>query len=294
MKVLRQAKQLALTGWINEEIKQLTKDEARDLCNKNLSALHDILTAPHASLALEVLQRVGFFRYILPEIQESLDLTSDKKFKKIWPHTLQVVNQTPPKLNLRWAALFHDLGKAQAFDIKKGKVTFHQHERLSAKIFNKFSKIVPIFGEGQRSCIHFLIANLGQVESYSSKWTDSAVRRFALEMDIYLEDLLQLSEADITTKNQSTKDHIVYKLKELKSRIEEVAKKDAQKELLPKGIGTVISQTFGIPVGPEIGKIRNNLDMKIKSGELLPNESFEYYISFLKKQKELDKEVENR
>src|SRR5271157_5828629 len=137
MKVLKQAKQLALTGSCDEEIRYVTKE---DIEYGNFELLHDILIAPHVSLALATLQNVGFFQYILPEIQEGLDLKSYKAFKEIWPHTLSVLNQTPRKLNLRWAALFHDLGKAQAFEIRDNKVTFYQHEKISAKIFNEFTK----------------------------------------------------------------------------------------------------------------------------------------------------------
>lgn len=282
MKLLYQAKQIALLGACEDEIKPVTKDEVKALTKNDLEVLHKIMVAPHVSLALHTLQRAGFFDWLVPEIQEGLDLKSSKQFKEIWPHTLRVVSQTPPKLALRWAALFHDLGKAQAFSVKKGKVTFHHHEKISAKIFDKFAKRAKIFGKGQKSCIHFLVSNLGYAEGYEHDWTDSAVRRFAREMDIYLDDLLALSEADITTGNPKKREKILRRICELKDRIAEIREKDAKQGALPKGLGNVISEELGIPIGPEIGEIRKTLESKIEAGELLPNEEFNYYIIHLK------------
>lgn len=274
---------IARTGMCNTEIKKVTKEETTNLFGKELEILHKIIIAPHVSLALMVLQESGFFDYLIPEIKESIELRSSKHFKEIWPHTLNVINKTPAKLSLRWAALFHDLGKAKTFSIKDGIVTFHNHEKISAKIFDTFAKRSRIFTTGQHKCIRFLISNLGYAEGYESNWTESAVRRFAREMDIYLEDLLTLSEADITTGNTKKHDKILRKIQELKNRIIEIREKDMNtKSLLPKGIGNEIAEKLGIKYGPEIGAFRTKLEDKIKKGELLANENFEYYIEFLK------------
>lgn len=282
MKLLKQVKTLALYGKCDEEIISINKEDIKELSNKDLKILHDIMLGPHVGLALVVLQNSGFFDLFIPEIRDSLELKSSKKFKEIWPHTIRVVSQTPAKLNLRWAALFHDLGKAQAFSIIDDKVTFYHHEKISAKIFNVFTKKVHIFSPGQRSCIYFLISNLGYAEGYDHDWTDSAVRRFAKETNIYLDDLLILSESDITTQNLKNKQKIIKRIKELKERIKLIKERDAKVPNLPKGIGNEISLQLNIPIGPKIGIIRNILEDKILKGEILPKESFDYYIKYLK------------
>jgi poly(A) polymerase len=283
MKLLEQARSLALTGKCEGEVQPVTKEEVQALTPKELQVLHEILSGPQVTLALVNLQQMGFFDWLIPEIKESLELKSSKQFKQIWPHTLVVLNQTPAKRAVRWAALFHDLGKAQAFSIKDKKVTFHHHEQISAKIFDKFARKVQIFGRGQKNRIHFLVSNLGYVEGYESNWTDSAVRRFAREVDIYLEDLLTLSQADITTKSAKKKERILRRIGELRTRILEIQEKDAKQPVLPKGLGNEISAQLGVPIGPEIGKIRKELEKKIESGELSPNGESKYYIEYLKK-----------
>jgi poly(A) polymerase len=283
MKILKQALEIARNGRCDDEIRPVTKEEVKELGKKQLEMLHEIMVQPQVALALAALQNAGFFDWLIPEIREGLELKSDKQFKAIWPHTLRVVSQTPPKLSLRWAALFHDLGKAQAFSLRKGKVTFHHHEHISAKIFDKFAKRTKIFGTGLKSCIHFLVANLGRAEGYDSGWSESAIRRFARDMDIYLDDLLTLSEADITTGNQKRRERIIKSIHELRERIAEVQDKDAKSQsVLPKGLGNIISQELGVPIGPQLGQIRNELELKVKAGELSANEDFNYYITYLK------------
>ena len=282
MKLLRQAKQLALRGQCDDEIKPVTKEEVMGLGKRDFSILHEIMVGPHVGMALVALQNAGFFEYLIPEVRQSLELKSSKQFKEIWPHTIRVVQQTPAKLSVRWAALFHDLGKAQAFEVKDNKVTFHHHEKISAKIFDRFTKKTRIFTDGQSHCIHFLVSNLGYVEGYEHEWTDSAVRRFGKEMGIYLDDLLTLSRSDITTANQKKRDRILRRIDELKARIQEIVEKDSKQSGLPKGLGNEISIQLGIPIGPEIGAIRKDLEHQIESGNLNPNEEFGYYIKYLK------------
>lgn len=283
MNILNQALELALTGKCNAEIKHVTKEDILNLSGKELSVLHKIMVASHVSLALAALQKSSFFDYLIPEIKECIDLHSHKQFKEIWPHTLNVINRTPPKLTLRWAALFHDLGKAKTFSIKNGIVTFHNHEKISAKIFSSFAQKSKIFSLDIKGSIYFLVSNLGYAESYESNWTDSAVRRFDKEMGFNLNDIIELSEADITTGNSKKRDKILRKISELKTRIEEIRAKDkAQISPLPKGLGTEIHEKLGVPLGPKIGDVKVMLENKITQGELLPNQDFEYYIEVLK------------
>ena len=266
-----------------EEIQHVTKEEIYALSSDELSILHSIMVGPHVSLALAILQRIDFFVDLVPEIQAGLDLKSSKQFKEIWPHTIRVVGQTPAILNVRWAALFHDLGKAQAFAIKNNKVTFHNHEFISSRIFNRFASDTGIFSGGQRKYIRSLISNLGYVENYSAQWTDSAVRRFDKEIGIFLDDLLTLSEADITTARPENRRQILNRIKSLKDRIAKIREIDSQPRLLPKGIGTEISTQLGIPEGRMLGQIKRDLEDKVKKGELSANESYSYYIDHLRK-----------
>src|SRR5690606_34334795 len=243
--------QLAYKGISDGEISPISTEEVTAL-GSELKVLHKIMRGPQVGSSLVVLQRAGFFEYLIPEIRESLELKSSKRFKEIWPHTIRVVNQTPPVTILRWAALFHDMGKARAFSIKNNNVTFHNHEKMSADIFNRFARRSRIFSQGQRKKIYFLVSNLGYVESYTSEWTDSAVRRFGRDVGNHLEDLLVLASADITTGNPARRQKILQNIEELRSRVLKIQELDSKGEVLPKGLGNIISKEFNIPFGPKI------------------------------------------
>jgi poly(A) polymerase len=278
---LDQIQQIAYTG-ICSEIQHVTKEEVYALSAEDLSILHSIMIGTHVTLAIAILQRIGFFEDLIPEIQDGINLKNTCQFKEIWPHTIRVIGQTPQNLNLRWAALFHDLGKAMAFRKQKGKITFHHHEHISAGIFDRFARKTRIFSNGQRRAIRFLVANLGYVEGYDRNWSESAIRRFDKEMGVFLDDLLILSEADITTGKPEKKRKILRGIQELKDRIIEIREKDEKKCLLPKGLGTAIADSLGIPLGPRIGEIRKELEDKVNDQKILGNQDIDYYISYLK------------
>lgn len=283
MQILKQAKQISLTGNTEFVISPVSDININTIPISELKDLHKIMMGPHVVLALMALESSGFLNLIIPEIKQAIELkTSNLQFKKIWPHTLQVINQTPQNLLLRWAALFHDLGKVKTFFIKNGKVTFHGHEHVSANIFNDFTKKIPIFNTYQKNTIYFLIYNLDRVENYKNDWSDSGVRRFYYEMGDNLNLLIYLSKADITTGNPKNKTKILNRIANLEQRILSLQDSEFNKPILPKGIGTKISEEFNIPLGSKLGEIKKLLETNISNKIISNKESIDYYILWLK------------
>jgi hypothetical protein len=91
-----------------------------------------------------------------------------------------------------------------------------------------------------------------------------------------------LSRADITTGNSQKKNKILNKISQLENRISELKKLDEKKNPLPKGLGTIIASEFNIPVGREIGIIKEDLEKKIEESIILGNMNISYYIDYLK------------
>jgi poly(A) polymerase len=256
-----------------------------EIAQEKIELLHEIIVQDHADIGLSILQKTGFLGLIIPEINEAAGFNKSGAYKKIWPHTLKVLMQTPPKIVLRWAALFHDLGKTKSFAKDKGKISFHHHEHISAKIFKSFSERIPdLFDRHTFHRIHRLIYNLGYVESYDSSWTDSAVRRFAKDIGKGIDDLFALSQADITTENPAKKEKCIRESSFFRQRIQDIQVFDEKnKSNLPKGIGLEISNVFVIPLSKKIGIIKDYLENKIKEQELLGLQEVQYYIDILKK-----------
>lgn len=122
-------------------------------------------------------------------------------------HTKQVVRQAVPRIEVRWGALFHDIGKLKTRTFSPdGKVHFRprgsgqtdvRQTRTSHGLFRQ--------KEALRETIRFLVLHHLRANQYEPEWTDSAVRRFARELGDHLDDLICLARADITTKRPEKK-----------------------------------------------------------------------------------------
>ncbi|MBN2724565.1 MAG: D-tyrosyl-tRNA(Tyr) deacylase [Deltaproteobacteria bacterium] len=243
------------------------------------------LLSESSSSALSWLQKSGVFKALVPEIEEMVFLSSedDRRHKHVWDHTLQVVKQTPPQLEIRYAALFHDIGKARTRKFEPdGKVTFYGHDSVGARMFWKISKKLGLSKEFTEY-VAYLIRNHLRPGQYSSDWTSSAVRRFDRETrENMLEDLLELGRADITSKRPGRREDAVRLIDELYSRILEIRETDNKLPPLPKGLGNEIMNEFKLRPGPVLGIIKNTLEQQIIEGNIEPFMDSSYYISRIK------------
>lgn len=74
--------------------------------------LGKILLLPEAEPAVRMLNDLEYFKLYLPELARLQGLVQNRYHSKdAWEHTLHVLQNTPAKLLLRLAALFHDTGK---------------------------------------------------------------------------------------------------------------------------------------------------------------------------------------
>ena len=140
------------------------------------------------------------------------------RHKDVWKHTKQVVRQSVPRIEVRWASLFHDIGKVKTRTISpEGKVHFLGHAEVGARMFDRVDRRLPLFADEPtlRSTVRFLILHHLRANQYEASWTDSAVRRFARELGVHLDDLLCLARADITTKRPEKKTHGLGQIAEL-------------------------------------------------------------------------------
>ena len=76
--------------------------------------LQACLTGPHVDDALQWLCDIGSLALLFPELQATVNMKQEKgrHHKDVWEHTKLVVKQAVPRPAVRWAALFHDIGKS--------------------------------------------------------------------------------------------------------------------------------------------------------------------------------------
>lgn len=85
----------------------------------------------------------GLMWYIIPELYATLKFKQHNKHhdKDIFWHTLSVVENVEPKLELRLSALLHDIGKSKCFSKDENDVGhFYNHARISADMSKEILK----------------------------------------------------------------------------------------------------------------------------------------------------------
>jgi poly(A) polymerase len=246
-------------------------------------SLERVLLGSFAAAGLQWLQDAGLLMALLPEVAATVDFGQEagRRHKDVWAHTKQVVTQAAPRPSVRWAALLHDVGKVPTRQFTRdGKVTFHGHPEAGARTFDRIARRL-CFSPDQAANIRWLIKHHQRLNQYDGSWSDSAVRRFYRSMGDHLEELFLLSRADVTSTRQHRRDRVRRLLDELAGRIEELKLHDARKPALPSGLGHEIMARFQLPPGREVGRLRQLLEHAVSTGELLPQQPCDDYLSYI-------------
>jgi poly(A) polymerase len=233
--------------------------------------LHKLLLGPAPALGVRLLTELGLADFSLPDLAKLKEMQQDGGYgrhKDVFSHTLQVLDRTPPRLALRWAALLHDIAKPATMRIENGKVTFHGHdhkgERMARRIMSELHEPREIVDRVERLVGLHLRAN-----AYEGVWTDSAVRRFVLDVgDELVDDLLALSRADVTTGRAERRAAIARSVAELERRIGELRAQEDIARIASPLDGLDLMRLFERGPGPWIQPIKDHLRDLVIEGEL--------------------------
>ncbi|MCP4444047.1 MAG: HD domain-containing protein [Myxococcales bacterium] len=247
-----------------------------------VSALTETLMQTKVDDALEWLLQIGLIKEFYPELEACKDLQQEagRRHKDVWEHTKLVVKQAVRRPALRWGALLHDIGKVPTRTFTDNGVHFHGHAEVGARMFDGLNRRMPLENTMRRK-VRFLIKYHLRSAQYEDSWTDSAVRRFAKDMDEHLVDLLDLSRADITSKRPGRRRQLLFQISALSDRIDALLAEDAKKPNLPKGLGNAMMARFDLPASRFLGDLMKALNARIESGELEAQQEFDYYLDWL-------------
>lgn len=97
------------------------------------SELQNILLTANPGDGIKRLHQIGGLPHTIPELIPAVGFEQNRyHIHDVFEHTISVLNRTPLNPILRWAAIFHDIGKPHTLSVDdKGERHFYSHEVVS-------------------------------------------------------------------------------------------------------------------------------------------------------------------
>lgn len=262
-------------------ITKISSERIRDELNK-------ILKQDKPGQAFEELYELGLLEYILPEMVKLKGLAQPLEYHTegdVWDHTLRSIDslreeeidpnplrEKEPDLSLKWAVLFHDIGKYDTFAVDD-RIRYNRHAEVGAEIATKIMNRLKF----PRKIIdktswliskHMMVVPLCEMpEKRRNHWF----------MEEHFEDLLELYRCDamgITPVDLSLYHELLraYKLE------------IARLKLMPKSLinGNEVMEILRIKDGKQVGKILKEIRTLQVEGDINTREEALAYIISLK------------
>ena len=183
--------------------------------------LNKILLADNPKRGIRLLDEVGLLEYIFPEVYATKGFDQHSTFhaEDLYNHTLSVVEKTPPILEVRMAALYHDVGKIDTFFLdENGEGRFFGHQSVSEELLvNRLKKLKysKKFIENTRVLVK---RHMDNTNTYTKKSIRKLLRNIG---EANLLNLFKLQRADVLSTKHNDDSNI-----DLGLRLLEEVKKD--------------------------------------------------------------------
>ncbi len=262
-------------------ITKISSERIRDELNK-------IIMKDRPGKAFEELYELGLLEHIIPEMVKLKGLAQPLEYHTegdVWDHTLQSIDslmeeeidpnplrEKEPDLALKWAVLFHDIGKFDTFDVDD-RIRYNHHAEVGAEIAEKILKRLRFPAKIIQKTSWLISKHMMVVPLFEMP----EKRRTHWFMEPYFEDLLELYRCDamgITPVDLSQYHDL---LRAYKSEI-------ARLKLIPKNLvtGNDVMQILGIGNGKRVGEILTEIRTLQIEGDLTTREEALEYIIKLK------------
>lgn len=275
---------------------QTMADRLSIISNERITEeLNKIVLSPKPSDGFELLLKSGLLEQFFPEMVKLLGVEerNGQRHKDNFWHTLKVLDNVAnvsDELWLRWAAIMHDIAKPPTKRFSKSAGwTFHGHDALGAKWTPTIFRRLCLPLDDRMKYVQKLVRlHLRPIALVSDEVSDSAIRRLIYEAGDYIEDLMILCRADITSKNEWRVKKYRQNFDRVEEKIKEVEQKDKIRNWANPISGEDIMDVFNIKPGPLVGKIKDKIKEAIFDGDIGNNreEAYDYLVKLNNNYKE--------
>ena len=228
--------------------------------------LNKIMKTQHPSRGFVDLYRCGLLPLIIPELTalDVVETRNGRAHKNNFYHTLEVLDNVAvhsDNLWLRWAALFHDVGKPRSkrWDPLMGW-TFHNHNYLGAKMIPSIFRRMKLPMDAKMKYVQKMVdLHMRPIVIADEEVTDSAVRRLMNDAGDDIDDLMTLCEADITSKNEARKQRFLDNFRIVREKLAVLKVKDYKRMFQPCIDGNEIMEIFHLSPCREVGVLKQTL-----------------------------------
>jgi len=212
-------------------------------------------------LGLSFSQKLSITDYFTPVLRETFGVEQNKQAHKydVWEHLLHSLEHAANKkysLELRLAALFHDIGKPRSKRVDKtGKTTFFGHEVIGARMTEEALSDLRFSRETIKKVVKLVRWHM--FFSDTEEITLSAVRRLIANVgkeDIW--DLINIRKCDRIGSGRPKEEP--YRLRKFEAMIDQVIADPISVSML-KMNGDIMLKKFHVKPGPRIGWVLHAL-----------------------------------
>src|SRR6185295_3255434 len=237
--------------------------------------LSKLLLVDDPSAGLWFLAETGLADEFLPELT-AMRLEQDPihSHKDVLAHTIAVVRNTDPRLVVRLAALFHDVGKPKTRSFAGGGVSFHHHEVVGARMTEERLRALKYPNDITDDVVKLVYLHL-RIHTYAMGWTDKAVRRYVRDAGPLLDQLNHLQRCDCTTRNQNRARALQRRMDELERRIAELREQEELDAIRPPLDGRQVMEHLGVKPGRVVGEALDFLlEVRLDEGPISEDEAY--------------------
>lgn len=240
-----------------EEMIQKRRELSRISIERIREELNKILIGPHPKKGLEILRKTGILKDLLPEIQEMVGFDQENPYHAydLYYHSLCTLEKTPPKIHLRLAGLFHDTGKIHTkfWDDEVNFARYYTHEKKSVELAKKRMKALKYSKKEIEQVLKLIKNHMRVHQDMTKKALKRQIRNLGEDLIFDLYDLFIADHFCTQPGRDSTF------LIDTKTRIQKILDEKPVLNKRDLAIDGKDLLALGIPEGPEIGRILDEL-----------------------------------